>query len=144
MSQQAENKRQHRAGRRAWIALAVGATLAAASPAAAQTIDELNSKIDSAQVQAQSLGAEIDAKGAQLAAARQQAAAAAQREAELSAVLERGQQRADELAAQVDQAEADLAAARDRLSRARRALASRLVAIYKGDVPDEAEILFDS
>jgi peptidoglycan hydrolase CwlO-like protein len=146
MSEGANDIRQRRAGGRAWATLALGAvaTLAVASPGGAQTVDELNSKIDSAQAQAQSLGAEIEAKGAQLTAARQQAAVAAQREAELSAVLARGQERAAELEVQVTQAEADLAAARERLQRARRALSDRLVAIYKGDIPDEAELVFDS
>src|SRR5438552_13985391 len=75
---------------------------AVALPAAtsnAQTVGELNSRIATAQSQAQSLSAEIDAKGAQLVAARQQAAAAAAREDQLSSVLAQGQQREAELQA---------------------------------------------
>ena len=107
----------------------------------AQSVSELNSSIASAQSQAQSLGAEIDAKTQQLAAAQQQAAAAAQREAQLSGVLAEGQQREAELAARVEQTRAHLARTRARLHRAVRTLSDRLVSIYKEDSPDAAELL---
>jgi hypothetical protein len=110
----------------------------------AQSVDELNAKIASAQSQAQSLGAEIDAKASQAAAAREQAAAAAAREAQLSAVLARGQQHEAELEVRVQQTEAQLAKTRARLDRALDALSDRLVSIYKGDSPDETELLLSS
>jgi peptidoglycan hydrolase CwlO-like protein len=125
--------------------LAIAALLAVpAAQSGAQSIDELNAKIADAQSQADSLGAEIDAKAAQLTAARQQAAAAAQREAELTSVLARGEQREAELAARVEQTQAHLARTRARLRRALRALSNRLVAIYRGDAPDATELLLSA
>jgi septal ring factor EnvC (AmiA/AmiB activator) len=107
----------------------------------AESIGALNSKISSAQSQAQSMGAEIEAKAQQLAAAQQQAAAAAQREAQLAAVLAQGQQREAELAARVQQTQAHLAKTRERLHRALNELSGRLVSIYEGDSPGAAELL---
>jgi len=101
-----------------------------ATQSAGQSIDELNAKIADAQSQASSLGADLDAKAAQLASARQQAAAAAQREAEL--------------AARVDQTQAHLARTRARLHRAIGVLRDRLVAIYQGDMPDATELLLSA
>ncbi len=80
------------------VAAGIALTLPAAN-SGAQSVEQLNSQIASAQSQAQGLGAEIDAKTAQVAAAHSQAAAAAAREAQLSAVLVQGQQREAELAA---------------------------------------------
>ncbi len=115
-----------------------------ATQSAGQSIDELNAKIADAQSQASSLGADLDAKAAQLASARQQAAAAAQREAELTAVLVRGEEREAELAARVDQTQAHLARTRARLHRAIGVLRDRLVAIYQGDMPDATELLLSA
>ena len=125
--------------------LAAGAMLAIlAAQSGAQTVDELNAQIASAQSKAQSLGAEIDAKGAQLSAARSQAAAAAAREAELSAVLARGEQRQAELEVEVQRTETHLARARAHLHRALDKLEARLVSIYKGDSPDATELLLSA
>jgi Transglycosylase-like domain len=132
---------------RAWrvcllMAAALGAVLALpVTSSSAQSIGDLNSKIASAQSQAQSLGAEVEATSQQLAAAQGQAAAAAQREAQLSAVLAAGQQREAELAVRVQQAEAHLAQTKARLHRAINTLSDRLVSIYKGDSPAVAELL---
>jgi peptidoglycan hydrolase CwlO-like protein len=129
----------------AFALTALGAGLVLAIPSAgAQNIGELNARIASARSQAQSLGAEIEAKSAQLSAARQQAAAAAQREAELSAVLAKGQEREAELAARVQETEARLQEVRARLRRALDALSARLVAIYKGDAPNAAELFLSA
>jgi predicted nucleic acid-binding Zn-ribbon protein len=116
----------------------------AAAPTAAQTIDELNTRIASAQSEAQTIGAQLDATTSELASAREQAVAAAGREAELSAVLAEGQQRAAELEARVAETQAQLAEARERLDRALAALRERLVAIYKGDAPDATTLLLDA
>ena len=125
--------------------LACAATAAvAAVPASGQNISELESRIADAESQAGSLAADIDAKSSELAAAQSQADAAAEREAELSATLAKGEERAAELDAQVAQTEAALAATRDRLRRALDALADRLIAMYKGDVPDETTLLLES
>ena len=126
---------------------ALAATALFALPVAssgAQSVEELNSRIAAAQSQADSLGAEIEAKAAQAAAAREQAAAAAQREAELSAVLVRGEQREAELEIRVRETETRLAKTRARLHRALDALSARLVAIYKGAPPDEIEVLLSA
>jgi len=116
----------------------------AASPAGAQGISDLESQIADARSQAGGLAADIDAKSAELAAAQAQAQAAAQREAELSVTLARGQERAAQLDAEVDATQAALAAARERLRRSLDALANRLVAMYKGGMPDETTLLLES
>jgi peptidoglycan hydrolase CwlO-like protein len=135
----------HTRMRAAGIVAAVGALVAiVAATANAQSISDLNSKIASAQSQAQSMSADVQAKADQVAAAQQQAAAAAQREAQLSGLLAQGQQRSAELAVKVDQTHAHLQRARAHLRRALAALQARLVAIYKGDAPNAAELLLSS
>jgi peptidoglycan hydrolase CwlO-like protein len=136
--------RVRRAPRLAALAAVAAVTALAPAQTGAQTVDELNARIADAQAQANQLGAEITASEAQLTTARAQASAAAQREAQLSAVLAQGQAREAELSGQVDVAEAELQRTRDRLHRAKAALAGRLVAIYKGDTPDETELLLSS
>src|SRR3954454_12876989 len=83
-------------------AVAVGACAALVAGVAVphgQSIGDLQSKIASAQQQAESLSAGVQAEADEASAAQQQAAAAAQRAAELSALLAQGQQRSAELAA---------------------------------------------
>jgi peptidoglycan hydrolase CwlO-like protein len=127
------------------VAVAAGAALVVGVAVAhGQSISDLQSKIASAQQQAQSLSADVQAKADQVAAAQQQAAAAAQREAELSALLAQGQQRSAELAAKVDCTQAHLERVRDRLRRALTTLQGRLVSIYEGNAPDAAAILLNS
>jgi predicted nucleic acid-binding Zn-ribbon protein len=131
--------------RAAAAALVAGATLFLGAGAAhAQSISDLNAKIASAQSQAQSMSADVQAKADQVAAAQQQAAAAAQREAELSGLLAQGQQRSAALAVKVEQTQAHLQRTRAHLKRALGALQARLVAIYKGDSPNAAELLLSS
>ena len=119
-----------------------GSVLAGRS--AAESIDELNTRIAGAQEDAESLGAQIEAASAELASVQQRAVAAAAREAELSAVLERGLEREARLEAAVAAAEAELRAARAQLRRALEALADRLVAIYKSGVPDATTLLLEA
>ena len=114
------------------------------SLAVAQSIDELNSRIDSARGQADAIGAEIQAATEQLRAAQEQAIAAAAREAQLSAVLERGQRREDQLEAQVAQARAQLKGARTELRRSLNTLSARLVDIYRGGMPDATTLLLEA
>ena len=131
--------------RAAAVAIAGSAALLYGVAAAhGQSIGDLQSKIASAQQQAQSLSADVQAKADQVGAAQQEAAAAAQREAELSALLARGQARSAELAAKVDRTQAHLERVRGRLHRALVALQRRLVAIYEGNTPDAAQILLSS
>jgi muramidase (phage lysozyme) len=131
---------------RAAAIAAAGAVLALTwvSSAGAQSVGELNSNIADARSQAQSLSAEIDAKGTQLAAARQQAAAAAQRESELTAVLQQGQAREAALQVRVEDTQAHLRMVRTHLRRALGALSARLVSIYKGDAPNATELLLSA
>ncbi len=110
----------------------------------AESVDELNAKISGAREQAEALGAEIDAASAELAAAQAQAIAAARREAQLSAVLAEGEEREAQLEAAVAEAEAELAAARARLQRSLDVLADRLVAIYRGGMPDATTVLLEA
>lgn len=121
------------------LALASGVTRSDAS-----SVGELSSKVAGAREQAQALGAEIDAASAQLAAAQSRAVAAAQREAELAAVLARGQERESVLEADVARADAELAEARVSLQRSLSILADRLVAIYRGGMPDATTVLLES
>src|SRR5215218_1755339 len=138
-------RRRHSRLRVAGVAAAVGALLALGAVAAqADSISDLNAKIASAQSQAQSLSASVQAKADQVAAAQQQAAAAAQREAELSGLLAQGQQRSAELGVKVDKTHAHLQRTRSHLHRALAALEARLVAIYKGNAPDVTVLLLSS
>lgn len=128
----------------ATAAIASAALVLGAAPVGAQDIGTLQSRIDSAQADAQGLAADIDAKTAALAGARARAAAAAQREQQLSAVLAEGQERAAVLAQRVAEAQARLAKARKRLHRAIDVLEQRLVAIYKGELPDATTLILES
>jgi SWI/SNF-related matrix-associated actin-dependent regulator 1 of chromatin subfamily A len=127
----------------AGVACAAACVLVAA-PAGAQSISDLESRIASAESEAGGLAAAIETKSAELAAAQAQAQAAAQREAELSATLARGEERSAQLDADVAEGEAALADARERLSRALDALSDRLIAMYKGDMPDSTTLLLES
>jgi septal ring factor EnvC (AmiA/AmiB activator) len=129
------------------IAAAIAVLAAVALPATvagAQSIDELNSRIAGARDQAQALGAQIETATAELHSAQAQAIAAAQREAELSSVLARGEEREAELEAAVHDAQAKLSQARDDLNRSLRALANRLVEIYRGHMPDSTTVLLEA
>ncbi len=126
-------------------ALACGCVvLGVTALASGQTVDSLNSKIDTAKQQASQLGAAVQAKVEAAAQARQEAEAAAARESQLSGLLAQGEQREAELQARVDQSRAALQRARDQLRRALHALSHRLVAIYESNPPTETEMLLNS
>jgi len=112
--------------------------------ARAQDVGALQSKIDDAQAQAQGLAAQIDSNQAALSEAQARAQAAAAREAQLTAVLAESEQREAELTQKVDAAADQLDQTRAELQEALDALADRLVAIYKGDMPDAATVLLSS
>ncbi len=136
------NLRAHK--RLATIAAACLLALVVAVPAFGQNIGDLQSRIDSAQAEAGGLAADIEAKSAELASAQAAATAAAEREAQLSATLAKGEEREAQLDADVAAATDALAEARDRLERALDALAERLIAMYKGDVPDSATLILEA
>jgi septal ring factor EnvC (AmiA/AmiB activator) len=121
-----------------------GALALQAGSSGAQSIDELNSKIAGAREQAQALGGEIEAASAELASVQAEAIAAAQREAQLNAVLAQGQEREASLEAAVAVAAGQLRAARAQLGRSLDTLSDRLVAIYRGGMPDTTTVLLEA
>src|SRR5256714_2220499 len=123
---------------------AISLLVSVAPGAGAQTVTELNSKIATARSQVDQIGAEIQARTEQLAAAREQAAAAAARESQLTALLARGEQRAAELQAKVERTQSKLDRTRAQLRRSLKALSDRLVTIYEGNSPDPTELLLSS
>ena len=125
------------------LVLPIAAAIGAAT-SSAQSVDDLNAKISSAQGEAEALAARVDARSGELAAASERAQAAAHREAELVAVLARSREREAQLGAEAAAAEDELEAARKRLRRATAVLAARLVAIYKSGVPDAASVLLNA
>jgi septal ring factor EnvC (AmiA/AmiB activator) len=132
-------------GSRLLAAVLACATLGVtAAHSGAQSIDELNSRIDAAKQEAQSLGSQIQSATDQLAAAQQKAIDAAQREAELTAVLAKGEAKERRLEAAVADAQSRLAAARRQLTRSRNALSARLVDIYRSGMPDTATLILES
>jgi septal ring factor EnvC (AmiA/AmiB activator) len=132
-------------GRLAALACAaIGCGLLVAATAGAVEVDDLRAKVDRARGEATALASEIRAAQAQLAGAEAEAAAAAAHERRLSVLLETGREHAAELGAAVAHAEARLRLQKRRLRRARRVLASRLVAIYRGGTPDTASVVLGS
>jgi len=130
---------------RAIFVLACGIALAVPiARADGQTVDSLNGKIAEARDDAEALNAEIEDGVVALAAARSDAKRAAGRESELSGVLADGQERSAALAADLEDAKEDLQVAQARLERAQRALADRLVDIYKSGAANEVGILLDA
>lgn len=115
-----------------------------AAPLAAQDVGALESRIDGAQAQAQSLAAEIDSNQAALVEAQARAAAAASREAQLAAVLAEGREKEARLTGQVEAAASELERKRAELQHALDALGDRLVEIYKGGLPDAATLLLSA
>jgi septal ring factor EnvC (AmiA/AmiB activator) len=136
--------RRRLGGRLLALALACVALALTAAQSGAQSIDDLNSKIDAAKQEAQALGAKIDAASNQLAAVQQRAIDAAQREAELNAVLARAQAKERRLEAAVTEAQGRLAAAKRQLTRSRHALSDRLVDIYRSGMPDTTALILES
>ena len=123
---------------------ACGALSLTAAQSGAQSIDELNDRIEAAKAEAQALGSQIQSATDGLAAAQQQAIDAAQREAELNAVLLKGQAKERRLEVAVAESAAELAAARRQLTRSRNALSNRLVAIYRTGMPDMATLILQA
>jgi Skp family chaperone for outer membrane proteins len=125
-------------------ATALGLLVLWTAQVGAQDVGALQTQIDAAQAEAQGLAADIEAKSAALAQAQAEAQAAAQQEQQLATLLAEGREREAALAQRVAEARARLAETRARLQRALEVLAERLVAIYKGDVPDVTEVILES
>jgi septal ring factor EnvC (AmiA/AmiB activator) len=119
--------------------------VACAVPVArAAEVDDIQARVDRAQAEAGNLAGEIRATQERYAAASQRADAASAREQQLTGLLAAGQQRAARLEAKVDRTRHRLALERRRLRRAQRALARRLVGIYKTGAPSTASVVLGS
>ncbi len=108
------------------------------------SVGSLQTKVDAAKAQAQSLAADIQATKSQMFETQARAAAAASKEKRLSGLLVSGRERAAKLSDEVEASERRLKRERARLARARDALAARLVAIYKTGEPDAASLALGS
>lgn len=128
----------------AGCAVAIAVASGAAVDAGAQDAAAIESRIASARSEAQGIAAEIEAKTARLAEASERARAAAARESRLAGLLAQGRARATALSEQVARAEARLEEARNRLGKAIGILEQRLVAIYKGKVPDSLTLILQA
>jgi peptidoglycan hydrolase CwlO-like protein len=126
------------------VALAVLALAAAAGAALAIAAPSLESRIDSAQSDADQLSERIEAQAAQIADLQQRAREAGVREMVLTAEIERATARSRELAGELAAAENRLEAIQARYRQALEALSTRLVEIYKGTAPDNLTLLLDS
>jgi septal ring factor EnvC (AmiA/AmiB activator) len=136
-----------RAGNRARVAFAIGTLaclLLSIGIARAASVDRLQAKVAAARSEADSLRSQLQSAQAELGAAEQRAAEAGARERRLTALLATGEERAARLAAAVRRTQRRLAAEKRRLRRARRVLATRLVAIYEGGSPSAASLILAS
>jgi septal ring factor EnvC (AmiA/AmiB activator) len=118
--------------------------LLAVASARAADVGDLQAKVNRAQGEAAALGDKIRAAQEQLGAAEVEAAAAARRERKLSTLLAGGRERAAQLTAEVVATERRLRTEKRRLRRARRALAQRLIAIYRSGAPSTASVVLAS
>jgi peptidoglycan hydrolase CwlO-like protein len=119
------------------VAVVAGVSLAVAAPS-------LDSRIDSAQSDADQLEQRVEAQAARIAELEQRAREAGAREMVLAAEIERTADRSRRLAGELTAAEAELDAVKARYNRAVEVLSERLVAIYKGSTPDYLTVLLDS
>jgi septal ring factor EnvC (AmiA/AmiB activator) len=124
--------------------LALGALLAFAVPARAESVGTLQAQVDNARVQARQLASTVQFRTAQFHAAAADAAAASRRLAAVEAELATGRARVARLEQRVAVATARLRVAQARFHREQDKLASRLVAIYKSGAPDLTSLLLNS
>ena len=120
---------------------AVAITLAAAAGIADAS---LQTRIDAAKQQADSLSSKIGTTSNRLAALTAQADAARAKIASLTQVLGAGEAQSNQLAARQTTEQQRLDATTARLHRAQGVLANRLVAIYKNGEPDAVQLLLSS
>jgi septal ring factor EnvC (AmiA/AmiB activator) len=119
------------------LAAVAGAGLAGAAPSP-------DTRIDSAQSEADQLSQRIEEQATEIADLEQRAREAGAREMVLTAEIERTAARSRELAAELAAAEARLDAVQARYQQALDSLSARLVEIYKGTAPDGLTLLLDS
>jgi septal ring factor EnvC (AmiA/AmiB activator) len=104
----------------------------------------IDTRIDSAQSDADQLEQRIDQQAAEIAGLEQRAREAGAREMVLTAEIERTTDRSRELADELTAAEAKLDAVQARYKQSVETLSDRLVEIYKGTTPDYLTVLLDS
>lgn len=127
------------------VALAVLAVAAVAGAGLAGAADpSLDTRIDSAQSDADQLEQRVDAQATEIADLEQRAREAGAREMVLTAEITRTADRSRELADELTAAEARLDTVQARYKRALESLSNRLVEIYKGTTPDNLTLLLDS
>jgi peptidoglycan hydrolase CwlO-like protein len=119
----------------------IGLITLVASPAGGASISSLRQKLSAGRDEAGSLVSELQATQGELAAAEGEAATATARERKLTGLLASGEEKAARLAAEVRQTQRQLQRAKKRLRRARRVLATRLVAMYESGAPDTASVI---
>jgi septal ring factor EnvC (AmiA/AmiB activator) len=130
------------AGRGAALLCAlIGLIMLVVSPAGGASISSLQQKLSAGRDEASSLVSELQATQGELAAAEGEAATAKARERKLTSLLASGEEKAARLAAEVRQTQGQLQRAKKRLRRARRVLATRLVAMYESGAPDTASVI---
>jgi len=130
------------AGRGAALLCAlIGLVTLVASPAGGASISALQQKLSTGRDEANSLVSELQATQGELAAAEGEAAKAKARERKLTGLLATGEEKAARLAAEVRKTQHQLKLAKQRLRRARRVLATRLVAMYESGAPDTASVI---
>lgn len=124
---------------------ALPAAVPAIAPSAgAADAGSLEAKLVAARGEAGTIAAGLRRSRAELAAAEGEAAKAAAREERLSALLAEGQQRAAALSRRLAATRRELAVEKARLRRSRKALATRLVAIYESGTPSTASLVLGS
>ena len=126
-------------------ALAVLALAAVAGAGLAGAADpSLDTRIDSAQSDADQLEQRVEAQATEIAGLEQRAREAGAREMVLTAEITRTADRSRELADELTAVEEKLDAVRARYKQALESLSNRLVEIYKGTTPDNLTLLLDS
>jgi septal ring factor EnvC (AmiA/AmiB activator) len=127
------------------VALAVLALAAVTGAAFAGAADpSLDTRIDSAQSDADQLEQRMDVQAAEIAGLEQRAREAGAREMELTAEITRTAGRSRELAGELTAAEEKLDTVQARYKQALESLSNRLIEIYKGTAPDNLTLLLDS
>jgi peptidoglycan hydrolase CwlO-like protein len=126
------------------VALAALAVAAIAGAGLAGAAGSLDTRIDSAQSDADQLEQRLDQQAAQIAALEQRAREAGAREMVLTAEIERAAERSRVLADELAATEEKLDVVQAQYKRALANLSNRLVEIYKGTSPDYLMILLDS
>lgn len=129
------------AGRGAALLCALLGLIVPAGPADGASISALQQKLSAGRDEAGSLVSELQATQGELAAAEGEATAAQARERKLTDLLATGEEKAARLAAEVRKTQRQLELAKRRLRRARRVLATRLVAMYESGAPDTASVI---